>query len=67
MTREAERRPGKGGAQKMHMGDGITLRVQRDCPLVRAAVRLRDPAALAAVRRWHPPSRCPAARRQRAA
>jgi hypothetical protein len=39
--------------------------IQHRCPLVRAALRLGDPAILAAVTRWHPPSRCAAARRER--
>lgn len=40
---------------------------QRRCPLLRAAARLGDPAVMAAVARLHPPARCPAARRERAA
>lgn len=41
-----------------------TASVQRECPLVRAAVRLGDPRVLAAVARIHPALCCPAARRE---
>ena len=70
MTREAERRPGEDGVQKMHAGSDITAMVTRRraaCPLVRAAAALGDPAVIAAVEYWHPVSRCPAALRRHAA
>lgn len=43
------------------------LRRQRNCPLIKAACRLGDPAVLAVVLRVHPAALCAAARRERAA
>lgn len=40
---------------------------RHDCPLVRAAIRTGEGEVLDAVLRVHRPSRCPAARRERAA
>jgi hypothetical protein len=44
----------------------VRLQAAVDCPLARAAFRSRDAAVIAAVARHHPPSRCPAIRRERA-
>jgi len=37
------------------------------CPLVAAAAAIGDPKVLVAVALYHPPFRCPAAQRKRAA
>ncbi len=59
-------RPGQETApQDDAQGDGISHRLQRQCPLVRAALYLGDPAVLAVVARIHPALCCPAARRER--
>lgn len=66
-----EGRPGAGrpqGGDKMRgggIGNSVTRRAQ--CPLVKAAARLGDPAVIAAVERWHPPMLCPSVRLGRAA
>ncbi len=63
---DAGRRPAGGrDGDRMRDGDGIITMLRPGCPLVRAAAA-GDPAVLAAVARWHPPSRCPAARRRSA-
>jgi hypothetical protein len=67
----AERRPRReGGAQdgsgERHVKVMVTGRQAR-CPLTRAALATGDLAVIAAVRRVHPPWRCPAARRERGA
>jgi hypothetical protein len=43
----------------------VILLAQRDCPLVRAVLRLGDPELLLILARVHPPRSCPAARRTR--
>jgi hypothetical protein len=51
------------------LGGGITTTIpagRARCPLLRAAVRSGDPRQVAAVERWHPAPRCPAARQERA-
>ena len=37
---------------------------RENCPLIKAAMRTGSLTVLAAALRWHPPSRCPAARRE---
>jgi hypothetical protein len=67
----AERRAwAKRGVPDDAHGGGTKASVARRlarCPLVRAAAALGDPAVIAAVEFWHPPFRCPAAQRERAA
>lgn len=78
---KAERRPPwqESGALDITRGDGDkamvtprpSVRLARlqaaRCPLALAALRLADPAVIAAVARWHPSAHCPAVRRERAA
>lgn len=61
-------RDGRAGRSADKTG-GYTalLRIQfARCPLARAAAALGDPLAVAALIRFHPAARCPAARQEQA-